>query len=175
MHSTKHCEVFFGLFVSYLLQLLLNPNDPMEDGFILSDFFFFDLKTNTTSPNIYIIYIYIYFFFIEYKFDKFIIRLYFVIQYTDKSMWCNKLWSHFFTFKSIYKLHKLKVSWSFHFGISFETLATSLAHLLLSIVRLSCGQITHFFQHQRYFYFCFPSSLFVKLVYTIAFCSWESS
>ena len=57
----------------------------MEDGFILSDFFFFDLKTNTTSPNIYIIYIYIYFF-IEYKFDKFIIRLYFVIQYTDKSM-----------------------------------------------------------------------------------------
>ena len=86
MHSTKHCEVFFGLFVSYLLQLLLNPNDPMEDGFILSDFFFFDLKTNTTSPNIYIIYIYIYFFFIEYKFDKFIIRLYFVIQYTDKSM-----------------------------------------------------------------------------------------
>ena len=64
MHSTKHCEVFFGLFVSYLLQLLLNPNDPMEDGFILSDFFFFDLKTNTTSPNIYIIYIYIFFFFL---------------------------------------------------------------------------------------------------------------
>ena len=54
---------FFGLFVSYLLQLFPNPNDPMEDGFTLSNFFFFfffDLKPNTT-PNI---------FFIEYKFNK---------------------------------------------------------------------------------------------------------
>ena len=34
---------FSGLFVSYLLQQLLNLNDPTKDGFILSDFFFFVL------------------------------------------------------------------------------------------------------------------------------------
>ena len=50
----------------------------MIDGFILSYFFIFDLKTNTTSPNIYI-------YIIEYKIDKFIMGLYFVSQYIDKS------------------------------------------------------------------------------------------
>ena len=71
---------FSGLSVSYLLQQLLNLNDPTKDGFILSDFFFFfffvfDLKPNTTSLN---------FFFIKYKFDKFIVRLYFFVNIQTK-------------------------------------------------------------------------------------------
>ena len=67
-------------FVSYLLQRLPNLNDPTEDGFILFDFIlfyfiFFDLKPNTISLNI---------FFIKYKFDKFIVRLYFFVNIQTK-------------------------------------------------------------------------------------------
>ena len=35
-------------------------------------------------------------------------------------VWRCRLWSHFFTLQSIYKLHKRKVFLSFHFGTSFE-------------------------------------------------------